>query len=112
MVLEHCKAISMSAEQAKVLEKITTMCESSLKSVSDSLLREAALEANRTDLVEMLDDAKNNNKVRILQRKVEISDQQKKAKEELNKLRVINRVFRVGKIAMDTLLTDEMVNFI
>jgi len=108
--LEHCKDISMNSEQYKVLQKMTQITETSLKTLSDTLVREAAVDGNRTDLVEMLDDAKNNNKVRILQRKeVEVSDEQKRMKDELNKLRIIRSVFRVGHIAMGTMLADAMV---
>lgn len=102
----------MNSDQYKVLQKMMQIAESSLKSLSDALVREAAVDNNRTDLVEMIDDAKNNNKVRILQRKeAEVSDEQKRLKEELNRLRIIRSVFRVGHFAMGTLLTDKMVFF-
>ena len=101
----------MSADEYKVLEKMTQIAESGLKSISDALVREAAEEGERRDLVEMLDDAKNNNKVRILQRKkAEPTDEQKKLKEELNSLRVIRSVSRVGNFAMGTLLKGDMVS--
>lgn len=111
LLLEHCKDISMNSDQYKVLQKMTQIAETSLKTLSDALVRSAAVDNNRADLVEMLDDAKNNNKVRILQRKeVEVSDEQKKMKEELNRLRIIRSVFRVGHFAMGNLLQDAMMS--
>ena len=48
----------------KVLQNLTQIVESSLRSLSDALVREETIKLNRKDLTDIIDDAKNNNKGR------------------------------------------------
>lgn len=109
MILEHCHRISMTSEKKDILEKVTQICEKSLKSLSDALVRQAAEAANRHDLIDMLDDARNNNKVVILQRrKNEPTEEEMMLKNDLNSLRSVTSVIRIGALPMNNLLQNKM----
>lgn len=111
LLLEHCAEISIKSESLKVLQNLTQIVESSLRSLSDALVREETIKLNRKDLTDIIDDAKNNNKVRILKRndkKEEITEEQKKLKDELNQLRIIRTLYRIGNLPMGNLLIGQM----
>ena len=83
-----------------------------MKNLSDALVRQAAEDAGRPDLVEMLDDARNNNGMKILQRKKsEPTEAEIKQKKDLNELRQVTNLFRVGALPMKNLLHDTMVSY-
>ncbi|CAG5107754.1 Oidioi.mRNA.OKI2018_I69.chr1.g3473.t1.cds [Oikopleura dioica] len=109
ILLEHCNRISLPAEKQDILEKVTKIVEKSMKNLSDALVRQAAEDAGRPDLVEMLDDARNNNGMKILQRKKsEPTEAEVKQKKDLNELRQVRNLFRVGALPMKNLLHDTM----
>ena len=111
--MEHCNRISLPAEKQDILEKVTKIVEKSMKNLSDALVRQAAEDAGRPDLVEMLDDARNNNGMKILQRKKsEPTEAEIKQKKDLNELRQVTNLFRVGALPMKNLLHDTMVSFV
>ncbi|CBY36423.1 unnamed protein product [Oikopleura dioica] len=110
VLLEHCNRISLSAEKQDILEKVTKIVEKSMKNLSDALVRQAAVDAGRQDLVDLLDDARNNNGMKILQRKKsEPTEAEIKQKKDLNELRQVTNLFRVGALPMKNLLHDHMV---
>lgn len=110
--MEHCNRISLSAEKQDILEKVTRIVEKSMKNLSDALVRQAAVDAGRQDLVDLLDDARNNNGMKILQRKKsEPTEAEIKQKKDLNELRQVTNLFRVGALPMKNLLHDHMVLF-
>lgn len=108
-VLGFSNFISMSEDQYSALAKVRNIVEQSLRQLSNHLVRQSCVDLGRSDLVEFVDSKllkKDEKEVRILRRN-NPNDQNPKdeeTKREINKLRIVKKVIRVGNVAMDILV--------
>jgi len=107
----------MNEDQYSALTKVRNIVEQSLRQLSNHLVRQSCVDLGRSDLVEFVDskllNSTNENKeVRILRRNPNPADQNPKdeeTKREINKLRIVKKVIRVGNVAMDILIDGNAV---
>ena len=98
-------------------KKVRNIVEQSLRQLSNHLVRQSCVDLGRTDLVEFVDskllNSNENKEVRILRRNPNPADQNPKdeeTKREINKLRIVKKVIRVGNVAMDILIDGNAVS--
>ena len=95
--------------------KVRNIVEQSLRQLSNHLVRQSCVDLGRSDLVEFVDSKllkKDEKEVRILRRN-NPNDQNPKdeeTKREINKLRIVKKVIRVGNVAMDILIDGYTVS--